>query len=116
MNLFRRQVIRSGWPAQAGRAMSKDLARMATEGGLETACACARKEEPVVLVVRGLAPEHEEVLGQIICKYQEVFLHEGYGKMQIEMRFLKRQQKEIIIHCGKDYRFVVDYEKEQPVT
>lgn len=96
--------------------MNKDPARQATEGRPDVSIQGARKSEPVVLVVRGLAQEHEEVLGQIIGKYQEVFQHEGYGKMQIEMRFLKRHQKEIIIHCGKDYRFVVDFEKEQPVT
>ena len=96
--------------------MSKDLARRVTGEVLDTASQCAKKEAPVVLVVRGLAQEHEEVLGQIVDKYQEVFQHEGYGKMQIEMRFLKRQQKEIIVHCGKDYRFVVDYDKDHPVT
>jgi hypothetical protein len=26
------------------------------------------------------------------------------------MKFLKKKQKEIIIRCGKDYRFVVDYD------
>lgn len=103
-------------PAPTGKAMTKYPARNVTEGEQDASCPGARKSEPVVLVVRGLAREHEEVLGQIIGKYQEVFLHEGYGKMQIEMRFLKRHQKEIIIHCGKDYRFVVDFGKEQSVT
>jgi hypothetical protein len=33
--------------------------------------------------------------------------------MEIEMKFLKKGQKEIIVHCGKDYRYVVDYQKEK---
>ena len=30
--------------------------------------------------------------------------------MSVEMKFLKKGQKEILIRCGKDYRFVVDYD------
>lgn len=34
--------------------------------------------------------------------------HDGFGDMRIEVRILKRGQKEVIVHCGKQYRFVVD--------
>ena len=34
--------------------------------------------------------------------------HEGYGGMQIDFKILKKGQKEVIIHCGKQYRYVVD--------
>jgi len=43
--------------------------------------------------------------------YDELFLHHGYGEMKVEIRFLRRGQKEIIIHCGKEYRYVVDYKE-----
>jgi hypothetical protein len=33
--------------------------------------------------------------------------------MSVEIRFLKRGQKEILIRCGKDYRYVVDYSEDQ---
>lgn len=85
----------------------------------DTACPSrppAPQSEPVVLVVRGLAQEHEDVLERILSKYQEVYEHEGYGHVCIEMRFLKRTQKEIIVRCGKDYRYVVDYTKTAVVS
>jgi hypothetical protein len=28
------------------------------------------------------------------------------------MRFLKKGQKEVIIRCGKDFRYVVDYDTQ----
>jgi len=45
--------------------------------------------------------------------YTELFAHDGFGRLKVEMKFLKKRQKEIIIHCGKDYRYVVDYDLPQ---
>jgi hypothetical protein len=52
---------------------------------------------------------NQEVLEQFEALYHEVFSHDGYGDIRLEMRILRRGQKEVIIHCGKQYRFVVDY-------
>ncbi|MDR1728109.1 MAG: hypothetical protein LBT74_09360 [Acidobacteriota bacterium] len=52
---------------------------------------------------------NRDVLEMFSRLYQEVFEHDGYGNIQVEMRILHRGQKEVIIHCGKQYRFVVDY-------
>lgn len=52
---------------------------------------------------------HADVLGKLQALYQEVFSHDGYGDIRIEMKILRRGQKEVIIHCGKQYRYVVDY-------
>jgi hypothetical protein len=52
---------------------------------------------------------NQEVLEQFARLYEEVFAHDGYGDIRIEMRILRRGQKEVIIHCGKQYRFVVDF-------
>ncbi|MFI3270999.1 MAG: hypothetical protein R3Y11_02695 [Pseudomonadota bacterium] len=52
---------------------------------------------------------HAEVLEQMMELYSELFKHQGYGKMSVEMRFLKRGQKEILISCGKEYRYIVDF-------
>lgn len=38
----------------------------------------------------------------------EVLAHDGFGDIRIEVKILKRRQKEVILHCGKQYRFVVD--------
>ena len=53
--------------------------------------------------------EHTPIIQKIQDLYEDLFAHDGYGQMQIEMRFLKKGQKEIILHCGKEYRYVVDY-------
>lgn len=43
----------------------------------------------------------------------ELIAHDGYGSIKVDIRLLKRGQKEVIIDCGKQYRFVVDF---QPVA
>lgn len=51
-----------------------------------------------------------EAAGQRLNElFQEIFAHDGYGHLEVSIRFLKRKQKEILIKCGKEYRFVVDY-------
>lgn len=52
---------------------------------------------------------NKEVLMKLEQLYHEVFSHDGYGDMRLEMKILRRGQKEVIIHCGKQYRFVVDF-------
>ena len=59
-----------------------------------------------------LPMEHDPILVKILEIYADNFSHNGYSNMGVEMRFLRRGQKEIIIHCGKDFRFVVDYPGE----
>ena len=51
----------------------------------------------------------QDVLRKITELYEELFRHDGFGEMSLEMRLLRRGQKEVIIHCGKQYRFVVNY-------
>lgn len=51
---------------------------------------------------------HEAVLDQLIDLYSSLFAHDGFGDIRIEMKILRRGQKEIIIHCGKQYRYVLD--------
>lgn len=59
-----------------------------------------------------LPKEHNEIIQKIRALYADLFFHDGYAEIGIEMRFLKRGQKEVIIHCGKDFRYVVDYPGE----
>jgi RNase P/RNase MRP subunit POP5 len=45
-----------------------------------------------------------------LCElYDELFSHEGFADLRLEIRILRRGQKEVIIHCGKQYRYVLDY-------
>jgi hypothetical protein len=59
-----------------------------------------------------LGPEHDKVLQKMIAVYGELFQHDGYGTLRVEMRFLKKGQKEVLINCGKEYRFVLSYPGE----
>ena len=52
---------------------------------------------------------NEIVLTKIQQLYESIFRHDGFGELKVEVRLLKKGQKEIIIHCGKQYRYVVDY-------
>lgn len=51
------------------------------------------------------APVHEKLLA---C-YDALYRHNGFGEMTVEVRILKKGQKEIIIKSGRHYRFVVDW-------
>jgi len=52
--------------------------------------------------------DHDTVLRKLVALYRDVFDHDGYGDIRVEIRILRRGQKEVILHCGKQYRFVVD--------
>lgn len=52
---------------------------------------------------------NKEIKAKLLELYDEIFAHNGYGEIKLDMRILRRGQKEVIIHCGKQYRFVVDY-------
>jgi hypothetical protein len=47
------------------------------------------------------------VLQKLFTVYRDLFRHDGYGTLHLEMKFLKKGQKEALINCGKEYRFVV---------
>jgi len=55
-----------------------------------------------------MADCHEDVKNRITALYNMLAAHDGYGEMSIDFKILKKGQKEIIIHCGKQYRYVVD--------
>jgi hypothetical protein len=45
---------------------------------------------------------------KMLALFDEILKHDGFGEIRVEVNILKRKQKEVIIHCGKQYRFVVD--------
>ena len=53
-----------------------------------------------------------DVLNELLGIYGEAFSHDGYADIRVEIRILRRGQKEVIIHCGKQYRHVVDFGPE----
>lgn len=72
-----------------------------SDNGRET-----KQETGVTNVLRGV---HTPILEKILELYTDLYLHDGFGTVTVEMRFLKRGQKEIIVSSGKEYRFVVDW-------
>lgn len=50
---------------------------------------------------------NDVVLQKLEQLYQELFIHNGYGQITIDMKLLSRGEKEVILCCGKEYRFVV---------
>lgn len=57
-----------------------------------------------------MADSNSAVLAKIQELYKNLFDHNGYGELKVEMKILKKGQKEVIIHCGKQYRYVVDWQ------
>lgn len=49
-----------------------------------------------------------DVKSRLSALYDELVTHDGFAEMRVEIRLLKRGQKEVILHCGKQYRFVID--------
>ncbi|MFT6101974.1 MAG: hypothetical protein ACJAZJ_000979 [Candidatus Endobugula sp.] len=50
----------------------------------------------------------DQVKKKMLDVFDEVFCHDGYGNFSVSVRILKRGQKEVIIDCGKQYRYVLD--------
>lgn len=57
---------------------------------------------------------NREVLNKIAELYQTLYEHDGFGELKIEMRILKRNQKEVVVHCGCQHRYVVDWKNADP--
>ncbi|MDR1959650.1 MAG: hypothetical protein LBQ54_11520 [Planctomycetaceae bacterium] len=58
--------------------------------------------------IRNGIPGNDPVLRRLCRMYQELLMHDGFAEMHIDIKILKRGQKEVIIQSGKQYRYVVD--------
>lgn len=50
----------------------------------------------------------QPVKHKLLQLLDDVLLHDGFGDIRVEVKILRRRQKEVILHCGKQYRFIVD--------
>lgn len=57
-----------------------------------------------------MLPAKAPVKTCLINLLDELVEHDGFGSLKVDIRLLRRGQKEIIIDCGKQYRFVVDFQ------
>jgi len=51
---------------------------------------------------------------QGVCRHvgeliHELVRHDGFGRLEVDVRILRRRQKEVIVRCGKEYRYVLDW-------
>ena len=49
---------------------------------------------------------------KLLDLFDGLLCHDGYGDLKVEVRILKRGQKEVILHCGKQYRYVIDFDQK----
>lgn len=54
-------------------------------------------------------PAQHALKARLIQLLDEVLAHDGYGSVHVDVRLLKKGQKEVILDCGKQYRFIVDH-------
>ena len=52
--------------------------------------------------------ETEKVKKRLLQTFDYLYEHEGFGHFEVDVRILKRGQKEVLIRCGREYRFVID--------
>ncbi len=50
------------------------------------------------------------VKAHLLSLFDELFAHDGFATLTVEIRLLKRGQKEVILGCGKQHRYVIDYD------
>lgn len=50
----------------------------------------------------------QPVKHKLLQLLDDVLLHDGFGDIRVEVKILRRRQKEVILHCGKQYRYIVD--------
>jgi hypothetical protein len=55
-----------------------------------------------------VAEKLDPVVKRLCAMYHELLLHDGFGELHVDIKILKRGQKEVIISSGKQYRYVVD--------
>lgn len=68
------------------------------------------QKSPTVQAERILvAPAAKKMKALLNALVDELLLHDGFGRLELDMKILSRRQKEIIIRSGKEYRFVMDF-------
>jgi hypothetical protein len=56
------------------------------------------------------------VVSKLLQLFDECVRHEGYADLHVEMRILSRGQKEVILHFGRQHRYVIDMPRRMPLT
>lgn len=54
---------------------------------------------------------NQEVLLKLAEVYMDLFNHDGYAEMSVDIKVIKRDKKEVIVKCGREFRYVIDWEQ-----
>ena len=54
-----------------------------------------------------MTDQNQRFLQKFLTLYQELLAHDGYGSMTIDVRLINGREKEVILGCGREYRFRV---------
>ncbi|MFG6443281.1 hypothetical protein [Roseateles sp. LKC17W] len=63
-----------------------------------------------------MPPPASAIQHHIAQIFEELLRHDGYGEFKVELRILKRGQKEVLVHYGKQYRYVIDFPASAELT
>lgn len=64
-------------------------------------------ECPVDTMHSTAARQKPDLKAKLLQLLDDVLVHDGFGSIRIDVRLLKKGQKEVILDCGKQYRYVV---------
>ena len=51
----------------------------------------------------------EQVVEKLKDLFDDLLGHDGYGRIEVDMKILRKGQKEVVLRCGKEYRYVLDF-------
>jgi hypothetical protein len=51
---------------------------------------------------------HDQIKAHLGVLYDDLVAHDGFAELSLDIRILKRGQKEVVIRCGRQFRYVVD--------
>ncbi len=55
-----------------------------------------------------IVSEIDRARRQLLQSFDYIYEFGGFGHLEVDMKILKRGQKEVLIRCGREYRFVLD--------
>jgi len=68
-----------------------------------------RSAPPLATAAPQAVPAQHALKARLLQLLDDVLAHDGYGSIHVDVRLLKKGQKEVILDCGKQHRFVVDH-------
>ena len=52
--------------------------------------------------------EVERAKHRLLQAFDYIYEFGGFGRLEVDIKILKRGQREVLIRCGREYRFVLE--------